>query len=65
MTQDQARLQLALIMLRNITAAEDKYFDKNESGPQEAFQAAADEFHDAIHVARCWLEQMTPPCVAT
>lgn len=54
-TKDQARLELALIMLRNIVAAEDEYFFKNDSGPQEAFQAAADSFHDAIHTARAWL----------
>jgi hypothetical protein len=65
MTPDQISLEFALLLLRKITAAEDKYFDANESGPQEVFQAAADEFHDAIHTARCWLELMTPPCVAT
>lgn len=53
---------LALVLLRNIVAAEDEFFDKNDSGPQEAFQAAADSFHDAIHVARMWLETNDKDC---
>lgn len=38
-------------LLRRIVAAQEQFFAANETGPQEVFQRAADEFHDAVDAA--------------
>lgn len=46
----------ALRLLRDIVAAQEAYFDRNDNGSHDEFQRAADAFHDAVDNAEAWLE---------
>jgi hypothetical protein len=44
--------------LRRIVTTQEAFFDANDTGPQEAFQAAADAFHGSIDEAADFLRSI-------